>query len=192
MEINNNQAIQILSRFNDYIQEHQIALNEWDDAGDGDHGTHMSFAMHKVMQSLDRNSYDTPHAVFKQAATVFEKEGSGYACALYAKAFEAMALCDDIICLSQLLEKSAESLQSFSSAKLHDKTMIDVWLGVLELYETNRFEKDLIQAIPQRTKEMVARQGQASQNPSMSQSLLDPGSMSTMYLMLSFADVLYV
>ncbi|HEY4536842.1 MAG TPA: DAK2 domain-containing protein [Erysipelothrix sp.] len=191
MKINTKQAIQIMCRFNDYIQEHELALNEWDQAGDGDHGTHMSHAMRMVLKQLDRQNFALPHEVFSKSAAVIQANGEGIACYYYAKAFAAMAECEDEFCLGDALAHALEALEQESDASFLDKTMLDVWRGVLELYETEQFEKDLIRAIPHRTKEMIAKKGQAAQNPQQSANLFDPGSMSSMYLMLSFHDVLY-
>ena len=191
MQINCNQAIQVIARFNDYIQEHELALNEWDKAADHDHGSHMSHAMRKVMQSLDRQDYTSPQEVFQKTSSIFATEGEGAACQYYACAFLGMAQAKSPLCLSDALESALEALEKESDAVYLDKTMLDVWRGVLELYETDRFQVELIQAIPQRTKEMVARRGKAAENPTASQYILDPGSMSSMYLMLAFHDVLF-
>ena len=80
-------------------------------------------------------------------------------------------------------------IQKRGKAELNEKTMVDVWHGVIEAIEKNELTEDRIDSLVDATKGMKATKGRASYVGERSLGHIDPGSFSSGLLFKALLEV---
>lgn len=175
--------------------------------GDGDHGTSMAngfAAINRKLTELSRGSL-SPADTMREAGSAFIAEVGATVGPLYASGFlEAskrldvgpMAMAD----LGQLIGCIADGIAHRGKARLGDKTMLDVWLPAAQAADKARADgKDAVgvaeaaaqvaEQAAQGTKSMIAHCGRAARLKERSLGHVDPGAISAVYLISTFAHL---
>lgn len=192
MNIKTNEHIDFLTRLDEQI-------------GDGDHGDNMARGFKAVTNHLQTNFTAESHtvgSVMRQSAVTLMSTAGGAATVLYATAFLRMAsvfqrernICPELF--KQALQKAIEGMQERGNVSLGEKTLVDVWSAVTNLFmEHNEFPNPkqinevALQAM-EKTKEMKAKKGKAHYYEESSVGHIDPGAASSYYLFASLAETL--
>ena len=175
-----------MTKFNEQIQEHHDYLSELDTPiGDGDHGNNMARGMNAVMEAItDKDFADVP-AIFKSIAMSLISKVGGASGTLYGTAFMEMAKVGNGE-ISELLPAALAGIKKRGKAETGEKTMVDVWAPIAE--KSNFTAEDVEQAV-NKTDAMVATKGRASYVGERSVGHIDPGAMSTGYLLKALLEV---
>ena len=174
-------AIRWMRLFNDKVQEQKAYLSELDTPiGDGDHGGNMARGMAAVIEQLDGNDFASPDAVFKVVSMQLISKVGGASGPLYGSAFMglAKALKNDASFLDSLQEGLA-MIQKRGKANLGEKTMVDVWIPVLEDLKTGDLSQERVDYLVEATKALKATKGRASYLGERSVGHIDPGAYSS-------------
>jgi len=187
------------------VAEHRVELTHLDrDIGDGDHGENMARGFTAVLTKLDAGAPDTPGAVLKLVATTLISTVGGAAGPLFGTAFlraattvgDAQTLDGEAI--AKALTAARDGVVARGKAESGDKTMVDALTpavtaakgaadgggsaaGVLQA------AADAAAAGAEATFPMQARKGRASYLGERSIGHLDPGAMSSTYLLQALA-----
>ena len=174
-------AIRWMRLFNDKVQEQKAYLSELDTPiGDGDHGGNMARGMAAVIEQLDGNGFASSAAVFKVVSMQLISKVGGASGPLYGSAFMglAKALKNDASFLDSLQEGLA-MIQKRGKANLGEKTMVDVWVPVLEDLKTGDLSQERVDYLVEATKALKATKGRASYLGERSVGHIDPGAYSS-------------
>ena len=174
-------AIRWMRLFNDKVQEQKAYLSELDTPiGDGDHGGNMARGMAAVIEQLEGNDFASPDAVFKVVSMQLISKVGGASGPLYGSAFMglAKALKNDASFLDSLQEGLA-MIQKRGKANLGEKTMVDVWIPVLEDLKTGDLSQERVDYLVEATKALKATKGRASYLGERSVGHIDPGAYSS-------------
>ncbi|HGD3836214.1 TPA: dihydroxyacetone kinase subunit DhaL [Streptococcus agalactiae] len=174
-------AIEWMHTFNQKIQSNKDYLSELDTPiGDGDHGGNMARGMTAVIENLDNNEFSSAADVFKTVSMQLLSKVGGASGPLYGSAFMGITKAEQSeSTISEALGAGLEMIQKRGKAELNEKTMVDVWHGVIEAIEKNELTEDRIDSLVDATKGMKATKGRASYVGERSLGHIDPGSFSS-------------
>ncbi|HEN9894710.1 dihydroxyacetone kinase subunit DhaL [Streptococcus agalactiae] len=184
-------AIEWMHTFNQKIQSNKDYLSELDTPiGDGDHGGNMARGMTAVIENLDNNEFSSAADVFKTVSMQLLSKVGGASGPLYGSAFMGITKAEQSeSTISEALSAGLEMIQKRGKAELNEKTMVDVWHGVIEAIEKNELTEDRIDSLVDATKEMKATKGRASYVGERSVGHIDPGSFSSGLLFKALLEV---
>lgn len=178
--MNVENTLKWMSLFNQKIQENKDYLSELDTPiGDGDHGGNISRGMTAVMENLKGKTFDSAQEVFKLVAMQLLSKVGGASGPLYGSAFMGMAKSDEQASLPQHLQAALEMIQKRGKAEIGEKTMVDVWIPVIEALKTDSLTIEKIKNVVEATKDLKATKGRASYVGERSIGHIDPGSYSS-------------
>lgn len=180
-----------MTSFNDKIQENKDYLSELDTPiGDGDHGSNMARGMAAVMEALDQSEPATTADLFKLVSMQLLSKVGGASGPLYGSAFIGMTKAEQAgVNLPGLIEAGLEMIQKRGKATTNEKTMVDVWAGVLDALKENKLNAAIIDQLVQASKDMKATKGRASYVGERSIGHIDPGSSSSGLLFKALLEV---
>ncbi|HHL0870740.1 TPA: dihydroxyacetone kinase subunit DhaL [Streptococcus agalactiae] len=184
-------AIEWMHTFNQKIQSNKDYLSELDTPiGDGDHGSNMARGMTAVIENLDNNEFSSAADVFKTVSMQLLSKVGGASGPLYGSAFMGITKAEQSeSTISEALGAGLEMIQKRGKAELNEKTMVDVWHGVIEAIEKNELTEDRIDSLVDATKGMKATKGRASYVGERSVGHIDPGSFSSGLLFKALLEV---
>lgn len=184
-------AIEWMHTFNQKIQSNKDYLSELDTPiGDGDHGGNMARGMTAVIKNLDNNEFSSAADVFKTVSMQLLSKVGGASGPLYGSAFMGITKAEQSeSTISEALGAGLEMIQKRGKAELNEKTMVDVWHGVIEAIEKNELTEDRIDSLVDATKGMKATKGRASYVGERSLGHIDPGSFSSGLLFKALLEV---
>ncbi|HGD4715546.1 TPA: dihydroxyacetone kinase subunit DhaL [Streptococcus agalactiae] len=184
-------AIEWMHTFNQKIQSNKDYLSELDTPiGDGDHGGNMACGMTAVIENLDNNEFSSAADVFKTVSMQLLSKVGGASGPLYGSAFMGITKAEQSeSTISEALGAGLEMIQKRGKAELNEKTMVDVWHGVIEAIEKNELTEDRIDSLVDATKGMKATKGRASYVGERSLGHIDPGSFSSGLLFKALLEV---
>ncbi|HGA0372335.1 TPA: dihydroxyacetone kinase subunit DhaL [Streptococcus agalactiae] len=184
-------AIEWMHTFNQKIQSNNDYLSELDTPiGDGDHGGNMARGMTAVIENLDNNEFSSAADVFKTVSMQLLSKVGGASGPLYGSAFMGITKAEQSeSTISEALGAGLEMIQKRGKAELNEKTMVDVWHGVIEAIEKNELTEDRIDSLVDATKGMKATKGRASYVGERSLGHIDPGSFSSGLLFKALLEV---
>ncbi|HFZ7018902.1 TPA: dihydroxyacetone kinase subunit DhaL [Streptococcus agalactiae] len=184
-------AIEWMHTFNQKIQSNKDYLSELDTPiGDGDHGGNMARGMTAVIENLDNNEFSSAADVFKTVSMQLLSKVGGASGPLYGSAFMGITKDEQSeSTISEALGAGLEMIQKRGKAELNEKTMVDVWHGVIEAIEKNELTEDRIDSLVDATKGMKATKGRASYVGERSLGHIDPGSFSSGLLFKALLEV---
>lgn len=184
-------AIEWMHTFNQKIQSNKDYLSELDTPiGDGDHGGNMARGMTTVIENLDNNEFSSAADVFKTVSMQLLSKVGGASGPLYGSAFMGITKAEQSeSTISEALGAGLEMIQKRGKAELNEKTMVDVWHGVIEAIEKNELTEDRIDSLVDATKGMKATKGRASYVGERSVGHIDPGSFSSGLLFKALLEV---
>ncbi|MHA2693852.1 dihydroxyacetone kinase subunit DhaL [Streptococcus agalactiae] len=184
-------AIEWMHTFNQKIQSNKDYLSELDTPiGDGDHGGNMARGMTAVIENLDNNEFSSAADVFKTVSMQLLSKVGGASGPLYGSAFMGITKAEQSeSTISEALGAGLEMIQKRGKAELNEKTMVDVWHGVIEAVEKNELTEDRIDSLVDATKGMKATKGRASYVGERSLGHIDPGSFSSGLLFKALLEV---
>ncbi|HGA3967555.1 TPA: dihydroxyacetone kinase subunit DhaL [Streptococcus agalactiae] len=184
-------AIEWMHTFNQKIQSNKDYLSELDTPiGDGDHGGNMARGMTAVIENLDNNEFSSAADVFKTVSMQLLSKVGGASGPLYGSAFMGITKAEQSeSTISEALGAGLEMIQKRGKAELNEKTMVEVWHGVIEAIEKNELTEDRIDSLVDATKGMKATKGRASYVGERSLGHIDPGSFSSGLLFKALLEV---
>lgn len=177
--------------FNAKIQENKDYLSELDTPiGDGDHGGNMARGMAAVVNMMDKSDLATTADVFKLVSMQLLSKVGGASGPLYGSAFMGMTKAEQAgTDLAGLVEAGLDMIQKRGKATTNEKTMVDVWAGVLTAIKEGGLNEDTIDQLVQATKDMKATKGRASYVGERSIGHIDPGSYSSGLLFKALLEI---
>lgn len=198
-------AIRWLTITNNKIIEQQNHLTDLDVAiGDGDHGLHMVRGFQAVVENIERKSIaglPTVAVIMKSSAIILMTTVGGASGILYATAFLRMAtVFQDTVTINhqtftEALQRAVAGIKRRGNVEYGEKTMLDVWIAVMQLFETSTvfptattIEQTARHAM-ENTQKRVATKGKAAMYGKSSNGHIDPGAASTYYLFASLAEM---
>ncbi|VTS12940.1 dihydroxyacetone kinase subunit DhaL [Streptococcus pseudoporcinus] len=166
--------------FNEKIKAKKDYLSELDTPiGDGDHGGNMARGMAAVMEKLDGKDFENASDVYKIVAMQLVSKVGGASGPLYGSAFMGMAKQAEDVSVVDLLTEGLAMIQKRGKAEKGEKTMVDVWIAVIEALKKDQLTNDIIWSAVEATKDIVATKGRASYVGERSIGHIDPGSYSS-------------
>lgn len=159
-------------------------LNDLDAAiGDGDHGSNMERGMTAVVADLEAKEPAELSEIFKIIAMSLLAKVGGASGPLYGTAFLEMSKkARESADVAELISAGAAGIAKRGGAVAGDKTMLDVWLPVVDSLQAQTLTPAKIQEFVQTTKSMQAKKGRASYLGERSIGHLDPGAVSSALL----------
>jgi len=168
------------------IQTHKIHLSDLDNAiGDGDHGFNMAKGVAAYQEAhLNKQDLSIGDECKLIGMSMLSKVG-GASGPLYGSAFLAMAKSfgdtkeithDQLVAA---LTAGVESIMYRGKASRYEKTMIDVWLPVIESLKQNNLTEEMIDSFVNETGPLKATKGRAAYLGDRSIGHIDPGSFSS-------------
>lgn len=189
--MNTQDAQAWMARFNDKIQANKDYLSQLDTPiGDGDHGGNMARGMAAVMAELTSKNPASPAEVFKIVSMQLLSKVGGASGPLYGSAF--MGLSKGLTAGDSLvdsLQAGLDLIQKRGKAQLGEKTMIDVWVPVLDSLQANALTQTVIETAVASTKDIQATKGRASYVGERAIGHLDPGAYSSGLLFSALLEV---
>ncbi|MGT2685930.1 dihydroxyacetone kinase subunit DhaL [Streptococcus porcinus] len=166
--------------FDEKIKAKKDYLSELDTPiGDGDHGGNMARGMAVVMENLNGKDFDKASDVYKVVAMQLVSKVGGASGPLYGSAFMGMAKLAKDVSVVELLTEGLAMIQKRGKAEKGEKTMVDVWIAVIEALKKNQLTNDVIWSAVEATKDIAATKGRASYVGERSIGHIDPGSYSS-------------
>lgn len=177
--------------FNDKIQENKEYLSALDTPiGDGDHGGNMARGMVAVMENLKDKNFETEADIFKVVSMQLISKVGGASGPLYGSAFMGITKASQSgVTFIEQLETGLEMIQKRGKAEVGEKTMVDVWIPVIDALKTNSLTIKTIQEAVESTKEIQATKGRASYVGDRSIGHIDPGAYSSGLLFEALLEV---
>jgi len=197
-----NDVIQWIEKANEKIQTNKQYLTQLDQAvGDGDHGINMSRGFRILVEKLQDTEYTSVTQALKDVAMTIISNVGGAAGPLYGTAFLRFSLVTDNkkeldeTTLSKGMVAAVSGMKQRGRAAVGEKTLIDVWEPVaVYMEEAEMIAPDQIIKIAEQamesTKEIKATKGRAAYLKDRSIGHIDPGAMSSYYILTAFAEVL--
>jgi len=201
----NQDGALIIEKMIDAIYQNKQYLSDIDGLiGDGDHGINMNKGFQMCKEELASNPGDLAHSAKVLSKILMMKIGGSMG-PLYGKLYRGFAKELDgkeVIGIEEMgaaLEAMLTSIQTISSAKPGDKTLLDTLVPAIEAFkkaagEGKEFDVALDEmkaaAIVGRdsTKDMVAQLGRASRLGERSRGVMDAGATSCCLLLETLAD----
>jgi len=170
--------------FAEKIKENASYLSELDkEIGDGDHGSNMVRGVEAMEEKLKTGDYSELDGLFKEAAMSLLSKIGGASGPLYGSALIEMAKHskENTDNLSKILAAGLQGIQKRGKAEPGEKTMVDVWVPIIEAVENNSLTQEKIQHAVEETKPLQATKGRASYYGERSVNHIDPGAASSGY-----------
>lgn len=172
-----------LSLFIEKLEKNEKYLNSLDESiGDGDHGANMLRGANELKVNLTGESSVLLPDLFKLAGMSFIQKTGGAAGLIYGQAFLQMAQSlqegNDLL---DILTSGLEGIQKVGQTELGDKTLVDVWVPVMEDIRNNRLTLDRINEHVISTKDFQAKKGRAAYVSEQLNGHIDPGAASCGY-----------
>lgn len=205
MEITNKDAAIVVTNIIHSIKQNREYLSEIDGAiGDGDHGVNMSKGFSMAEEILTNKDFNMSEGFLIISQVLMEKIGGSMG-PLYGSFFRGLSVASkksqiiDKNVISKMLDKALTNLQNISSAKVGDKTLMDVILPAVNAYNASiENDEDLDIALEslikageeglESTKNLVAVIGRASRLGSRSIGYQDAGATSCFIILKSFSE----
>lgn len=205
MEITNKDAAIVVTNIIDSIKKNRDYLSEIDGAiGDGDHGINMSKGFSMAEEILANKYFNMSEGFLTISQVLMEKIGGSMG-PLYGSFFRGLSVASkkseviDRNVIEKMLDKALLNLQNISSAKVGDKTLMDVVVPAVSAYKSsiernedlNKALKSLISAGQEgleSTKNLVAVIGRASRLGERSLGHQDAGATSCFIILKSFSE----
>lgn len=205
MEITNKDAAIVVTNIIDSIKKNRDYLSEIDGAiGDGDHGINMSKGFSMAEEILANKDFNMSEGFLTISQVLMEKIGGSMG-PLYGSFFRGLSVASkkseviDKDVIGNMLDKALLNLQNISSAKVGDKTLMDVVVPAVSAYKSsiernedlNKALKSLISAGQEgleSTKSLVAVIGRASRLGERSLGHQDAGATSCFIILKSFSE----
>lgn len=167
--------------FNEKIQTNKDYLSELDTPiGDGDHGGNMARGMAAVVENLEGKDFANSAEVFQVVSMQLLSKVGGASGPLYGSAFMGIMKAEkEGTSLVDAVQAGLDMIQKRGKASVGEKTMVDVWAGVVEAIRREELTKETIRALVESTKDMKATKGRASYVGERSIGHIDPGSYSS-------------
>ena len=167
--------------FNEKIQANKDYLSELDTPiGDGDHGGNMVRGMAAVVENLEGKDFANSAEVFQVVSMQLLSKVGGASGPLYGSAFMGIMKAEkEGTSLVDAVQAGLDMIQKRGKASVGEKTMVDVWAGVVEAIRREELTKETIRALVESTKDMKATKGRASYVGERSIGHIDPGSYSS-------------
>ncbi|WP_049480805.1 dihydroxyacetone kinase subunit DhaL [Streptococcus constellatus] len=167
--------------FNEKIQANKDYLSELDTPiGDGDHGGNMARGMAAVVENLEGKDFADSAEVFQVVSMQLLSKVGGASGPLYGSAFMGIMKAEkEGTSLVDAVQAGLDMIQKRGKASVGEKTMVDVWAGVVEAIRREELTKETIRALVESTKDMKATKGRASYVGERSIGHIDPGSYSS-------------
>lgn len=172
-----------LSRFIEKLETNENYLNKLDESiGDGDHGANMLRGANELKVKLTGESPENLPDLFKLAGMSFIQKTGGAAGLIYGQVFLHMseAFQEDTILLDSL-SSGLEGIQTFGPTELKEKTLVDVWIPVMEDIRNKRLTLEKINDYVISTKDFQAKKGRAAYVSEQLNGHVDPGAASCGY-----------
>ena len=167
--------------FNEKIQANKDYLSELDTPiGDGDHGGNMARGMAAVVENLEGKDFANSAEVFQVVSMQLLSKVGGASGPLYGSAFMGIMKAEkEGTSLVDAVQAGLDMIQKRGKVSVGEKTMVDVWAGVVEAIRREELTKETIRALVESTKDMKATKGRASYVGERSIGHIDPGSYSS-------------
>ena len=167
--------------FNEKIQANKDYLSELDTPiGDGDHGGNMARGMAAVVENQEGKDFANSAEVFQVVSMQLLSKVGGASGPLYGSAFMGIMKAEkEGTSLVDAVQAGLDMIQKRGKASVGEKTMVDVWDGVVEAIRREELTKETIRALVESTKDMKATKGRASYVGERSIGHIDPGSYSS-------------
>lgn len=191
-----------LQKTNEKIQENKTYLTELDQAiGDGDHGINMSRGFEEAIKKTADSDYESPGDLLKDWAMTLISKVGGASGPLFGTAILKMSMSVkgkaevNYAELTTAFEEALAGILQRGHAAENQKTLVDVWSPVVRFLQENTafdpaaFSNQAKEAMEQ-TKDMQAEKGRAAYLKERSIGHLDPGSVSSFYLLQSLSEVI--
>ncbi|TNV67960.1 dihydroxyacetone kinase subunit DhaL [Trichococcus shcherbakoviae] len=172
-----------LSLFIEKLEKNEKYLNTLDEPiGDGDHGANMLRGAKDLRGKLAEGLQAGLSELFKMAGMSFIQKTGGAAGLLYGQVFLHMseAFQEDTNLLDSLAS-GLEGIQTFGPTELKEKTLVDVWIPVMEDIRNKRLTLDRINEHVISTKDFQAKKGRAAFVSKQLNGHIDPGAASCGY-----------
>ena len=98
---------------------------------------------------------------------------------LYGSAFMGLSKASEDSSLADALQAGLDMIQKRGKAEKGEKTMVDVWIPVIEALKNDGLTKDVVEEAVLATKDIQATKGRASYVGERSVGHIDPGSFSS-------------
>lgn len=202
VELTVEKALRWLKLTNEKVQSNKENLTSLDRAiGDGDHGINMARGFQEVILNVGASDYTAVSDVLKDTAMTLMAKVGGASGPLYGTAFLKMATVtkgEEIVdhpVFTHALDEALQGIQLRGKANVGDKTLVDVWTPVVELFKEKRLvtaDQLIVTAkhAMESTKDEIASKGRAAYLKERSRGHLDPGSVSSYYLFEALAEVM--
>lgn len=177
--------------FNEKIQANKDYLSELDTPiGDGDHGGNMARGMAAVVENLEGKDFANSAEVFQVVSMQLLGKVGGASGPLYGSAFMGIMKAEkEGTSLADAVQVGLDMIQKRGKAVPGEKTMVDVWSGVVTALQKGELTKETIRALVESTKDMKATKGRASYVGERSIGHIDPGSYSSGLLFEALLEV---
>ena len=177
--------------FNEKIQADKDYLSELDTPiGDGDHGGNMARGMAAVVENLEGKDFANSAEVFQVVSMQLLSKVGGASGPLYGSAFMGIMKAEkEGTSLADAVQAGLDMIQKRGKAVPGEKTMVDVWSGVVTALQKGELTKETIPTLVEATKDMKATKGRASYVGERSIGHIDPGSYSSGLLFEALLEV---
>ena len=177
--------------FNEKIQANKDYLSELDTPiGDGDHGGNMARGMAAVVENLEGKDFANSAEVFQVVSMQLLSKVGGASGPLYGSAFMGIMKAEkEGTSLADAVQAGLDMIQKRGKAVPGEKTMVDVWYGVVMALQKEELTKETIHTLVEATKDMKATKGRASYVGERSIGHIDPGSYSSGLLFEALLEV---
>ncbi|MDE5420062.1 dihydroxyacetone kinase subunit L [Labilibaculum sp. DW002] len=180
----------VMSKDKDYLSQLDAAI------GDADHGVNMDRGFQKVLGKLESFNGQDIGAIFKNTGMTLISSVGGASGPLYGKFFMQMGMALkgkmelNLEDLKEGISKGLDGVKGIGKASLGDKTMVDVWIPVVESLNESVNEQETLEIAAAKMVEaaetglkstinMIARKGRASYLGERSIGHQDPGATSS-------------
>lgn len=184
--MNKSQVEVWFKKWADTVNEEMEYISDLDNAiGDGDHGFNMSKGLTAYLEAKNAKETNTIQDELKLLGMTLLSKVGGASGPLYGSAFLAMAkvLTEDkdysINEIGTALQAGIDSIMLRGKATRLEKTMVDVWIPVIESIHDGTLTSDKINSFVEATKPLKASKGRAAYLGDRSIGHIDPGSYSS-------------
>ncbi|MBP2622875.1 dihydroxyacetone kinase subunit DhaL [Streptococcus oricebi] len=176
--------------FNEAIQREKDYLSELDTPiGDGDHGGNMARGMAAVQELLNEKNFASTAEIFQAISMQLISKVGGASGPLYGSAFMGMMKAEkEGLTDLELFQAGLEMIVKRGKAQPGEKTMVDVWTGVLPALGKDQLTEALIDSLLEQSKDLKATKGRASYLGERSIGHIDPGSYSSVLLFKAYLE----
>lgn len=179
-----------LSLFIEKLEKNEKYLNTLDEAiGDGDHGANMLRGAKDLKVKLAEGPHVGLSELFKMAGMSFIQKTGGAAGLLFGQVFLHMSeTFQEDSHLTTGLASGLEGIQTFGPTELKEKTLVDVWVPVMEDIQNKRLTLEKINEYVTSTKNFQAKKGRAAFVSEQLNGHIDPGAASCGYFFESMLE----